>query len=158
MRHHMNHPQWKPQMKWGKRLFKVMDKTKPRRGKKCIWQMWPLSQLYSSSIFYLLSDWLDRITYNHAGRCGSSYRAVKFAGGSRIPLELFKCETTTNDSWLEQHGFISSSRLHRLNWFLDGGTQIVEEIVCLVRLWLLSIAAMLFRRRINWLPFDFNIK
>lgn len=91
-----------------------------QKRKTSIWQMWSVSQLYSSSIFLLFSDWLETsppIISNHVGQCGFSYRAVKFVGGSRIPLELLKCETSRNDSWLEQHVFISWSRLHRLNWF-----------------------------------------
>lgn len=38
---------------------------------------------------------------------GFSYQAVKFVGESRIALELFECETSRNDCWLERRSFIS---------------------------------------------------
>lgn len=42
-----------------------------------------------------------------AASCGFSYQAVKFVGESRIALELFECETSRNDCWLERRSFIS---------------------------------------------------
>lgn len=116
-----NHPQKKPQRKWW-RAFKVMDKPEHRRQEYfAVTTVSVVIVLCLPPTFWLDGDMSDNNMLSHhctrAARCGFFSSSCGFVRESGIVIELFKCETSRNEGWWEQHSFISWSRLRRMNWF-----------------------------------------